>query len=282
MNGFFNLYKPSGMTSALLVHLVKKKTGAKCGHMGTLDPMASGVLPVGIGKANRLFEYLLDKEKEYAAEFTFGAETDTLDKTGAVTQTSEYLPAREELEALLPRFVGESGQVPPRYSAKNVGGRRGYDLARRGVEFTLPPKKVTVTSYRLTGQPGRGVFSFLIRCKGGTYIRSLARDLGRAAGSFAYMSALERTEAGCFRRENAVSVDEFMNLKDVFSALTPADEAVSFPQLRLSGREAEKLLNGVPLAASCGEGLYRAYGDGFLGIAEVRAGQMKLRTYVRE
>lgn len=150
------------------------------------------------------------------------------------------------------------------------------------MEFTLPPKKVTVTSYRLTGQPGRGVFSFLIRCKGGTYIRSLARDLGRAAGSFAYMSALERTEAGCFRRENAVSVDEFMNLKDVFSALTPADEAVSFPQLRLSGREAEKLLNGVPLAASCGEGLYRAYGDGFLGIAEVRAGQMKLRTYVRE
>ena len=166
MNGFFNLYKPSGMTSALLVHLVKKKTGAKCGHMGTLDPMASGVLPVGIGKANRLFEYLLDKEKEYAAEFTFGAETDTLDKTGAVTQTSEYLPAREELEALLPRFVGEIEQVPPRYSAKNVGGRRGYDLARRGVEFTLPPKKVTVTSYRLTGQPGRGVFSFLIRCKG--------------------------------------------------------------------------------------------------------------------
>ena len=131
MNGFFNLYKPSGMTSALLVHLVKKKTGAKCGHMGTLDPMASGVLPVGIGKANRLFEYLLDKEKEYAAEFTFGAETDTLDKTGAVTQTSEYLPAREELEALLPRFVGEIEQVPPRYSAKNVGGRRPHELTMK-------------------------------------------------------------------------------------------------------------------------------------------------------
>lgn len=125
MNGFFNLYKPSGMTSALLVHLVKKKTGAKCGHMGTLDPMASGVLPVGIGKANRLFEYLLDKEKEYAAEFTFGAETDTLDKTGAVTQTSEYLPAREELEALLPRFVGEIEQVPPRYSAKTWAAAGG-------------------------------------------------------------------------------------------------------------------------------------------------------------
>ena len=125
MNGFFNLYKHSGMTSALLVHLVKKKTGAKCGHMGTLDPMASGVLPVGIGKANRLFEYLLDKEKEYAAEFTFGAETDTLDKTGAVTQTSEYLPAREELEALCPASSGKSSRCRPAIPPKTWAAAGG-------------------------------------------------------------------------------------------------------------------------------------------------------------
>lgn len=151
--------------------------------MGTLDPMASGVLPVGIGKANRLFEYLLDKEKEYAAEFTFGAETDTLDKTGAVTQTSEYLPAREELEALLPRFVGEIEQVPPRYSAKNVGGRRGYDLARRGVEFTLPPKKVTVTSYRADRAARQGRFLLSHPMQGG-YVYPFPRPRPGARGGF--------------------------------------------------------------------------------------------------
>ncbi|MFQ7079302.1 MAG: hypothetical protein ACLRSW_15955, partial [Christensenellaceae bacterium] len=183
------------------------------------------------------------------------------------------------LEALLPRFVGEIEQVPPRYSAKNVDGRRGYDLARRGVEFTLPPKKVTVTSYRLTGQPGRGVFSFLIRCKGGTYIRSLARDLGRAAGSFAYMSALERTEAGCFRRENAVSVDEFMNL-NVFFRAHARGRGRLFPQLRLSGGRRKNCSTACRSPLPAGKGC-TAYGDGFLGIAEVgRADEIK--TYVRE
>lgn len=270
------------MSSAFVVHLVKKKTGAKCGHMGTLDPMASGVLPIGIAKANRLFEYLLDKEKEYIAEFTFGTETDTLDSTGTRLRTSATLPSEEEIRALLPRFIGEISQVPPLYSAKNVGGRRGYELARKGIAFELPPKCVTVTEYRLLEQTGVGRFRFLIRCKGGTYIRSLARDLGEAAGTFAHMSSLERTEAGLFRRESSVSVDAFMDTSDVWKLLTPADAVLNFPKLALSERESYKLLNGVPLDIAIRDGLYRVYGEAFLGVAECHANQLKLKTYVRE
>lgn len=282
MNGFINLYKPSGMSSALAVHLVKKKTGAKCGHMGTLDPMASGVLPVGLSKANRLFDYLLDKEKEYVAEFTFGAETDTLDSTGTVLRTSDACPTEAEIRALLPRFIGTISQVPPLYSAKNVGGRRGYELARKGVAFELPPKVVTVTEYRLLGQTEERRFRFLVRCKGGTYIRSLARDLGEAAGTFAHMSALERTEAGMFRKETSVTVDEWMDCANVCALLTPADAVLSFPQLFLPERIWKKLLNGVP--AECGEpdGLYRIYGEEFLGVAECRDRRIKIKTYIKE
>ncbi len=282
MNGFINLYKPSDMSSALAVRLVKKKTGEKCGHMGTLDPMASGVLPIGLSKANRLFDYLLDKEKEYVAEFTFGAETDTLDSTGTVLRTSDVCPSESEIRSLLPRFIGTIAQVPPLYSAKNVGGRRSYDLARKGVAFELPPKEVTVTDYRLLEQTGERRFRFLVRCKGGTYIRSLARDLGEAADTFAHMSALERTEAGMFRKETSVTLDEWMDCADVRALLTPADEAVSFPKIVLSERVRRKLLNGVPTEWEGADGLYRAYGEEFLGIAECCAHQIKIRTYVKE
>ena len=141
--GFVNVDKPSGMTSSAVVNRVKWLTGLPCGHMGTLDPLAGGVLPVGVGNATRLFEYFLNKQKEYVAEFTFGVTSDTLDSTGELIPGGA-VPAAEEIAAVLPRFVGKLSQIPPRYSAKNINGRRGYDLARAGVDFELPPKEVTV------------------------------------------------------------------------------------------------------------------------------------------
>ena len=147
MNGFLNVYKPSGMSSAYALNLIKKRfKGEKMGHMGTLDPLASGVLPVAFGKSTRLFDYLLDKDKVYKAEFTFGYETDTLDRGGVVIKDNGKLPTESDIISVLPSLVGEVMQMPPIYSAKNVNGKRSYELARLGVEVELKPKKVTITS----------------------------------------------------------------------------------------------------------------------------------------
>jgi tRNA pseudouridine55 synthase len=209
MNGFVNIIKPQGMSSALAVSLVKKKIYKQfgkqsIGHMGTLDPMASGVLPMGINQANRLFDYLLDKEKTYVAEFTFGYITDTLDSTGTTEKTTDFIPSIDDIKQKCNDFVGEIDQIPPKYSAKSIGGKRGYELARSGVDFELAPKKVTVISFDLVEQINDVTYKFVIKCKGGTYIRSLCRDLALSLGSLAVMSKLDRVGAGVFSYENAI------------------------------------------------------------------------------
>ena len=140
-SGFINVNKAAGVSSAREVAVIKKLTGQACGHLGTLDPMACGVLPVAVGNATRLFDYFLTKRKRYIAEFTFGTDTDTLDTTGTITAEGGRIPSEEEICAALPYLTGELMQVPPNYSAKNVNGARGYELARKGEVFTLPPKK---------------------------------------------------------------------------------------------------------------------------------------------
>jgi tRNA pseudouridine55 synthase len=151
MKGFINLIKPEGMSSAYAVSRVKKKLKTTCGHMGTLDPMASGVLPVGIDKTSRMFDYLLDKTKTYVAEFEFGYTTDTLDITGEVVERTDKVPTEEQIEGVLSQFVGIIDQIPPKYSAKCIDGKRGYELARRGVEFELQAKKVEILSLLFIG-----------------------------------------------------------------------------------------------------------------------------------
>ncbi|MBE7087198.1 MAG: tRNA pseudouridine(55) synthase TruB, partial [Clostridiales bacterium] len=133
MKGFINVIKPAGMSSAYAVGAVKKKFNCPCGHMGTLDPMASGVLPVGLGKTSRLFDYLLDKTKTYVATFKFGLTTDTLDSTGSIIDSTDYIPTETEIEEKLKDFIGDIEQVPPKYSAKCIDGKRGYQLARRNI-----------------------------------------------------------------------------------------------------------------------------------------------------
>ena len=167
MNGFINLFKPSGMTSAYALNKIKKLLGkkVKCGHMGTLDPMASGVLPVGIGKATRLFNYLLDKDKVYEAEFTFGYETDTLDAEGVTILEGGRIPTLEEVQTASQSLVGVINQIPPSYSAKNVAGTRSYVLARKGIAVELPPKQIEINSIIVTQTEKSNTFKFLIECK---------------------------------------------------------------------------------------------------------------------
>lgn len=282
MKGFINVLKPEGMSSAAVVGKVKKKFNSPAGHMGTLDPMASGVLPVGIGKTSRLFQYLIDKEKTYVARFKFGFTTDTLDITGAVTDKTGIVPTREKIESVLNEFIGEIDQVPPKYSAKCIDGKRGYQLARKGVDFVLEAKKVTILNIECLSQTDEDEFEFKIDCKGGTYIRSLARDIAFKCGSLGTMSSLVRTASGIFNFENGIAFDDFVRLEDVEKYIIPADQAVSFPKINLTAKQAQKILDGVFDDLGIADGIYRVYNENeFWGIGSAEKGVLKINAYVR-
>ncbi len=282
MKGFINLIKPQGMSSAYAVGCVKKKFKIPCGHMGTLDPMASGVLPVGVGKASRLFQYLLDKDKTYVAKFKFGFTTDTLDVTGQTTDTCSYVPSIEEIKGVLGEFIGEIDQIPPKYSAKCIDGKRGYQLARQGVEFELSAKKVNILNVECLSQTDSDEFEFKINCKGGTYIRSLARDIALRLGTLGVMSSLERTKSGVFSIENGVTVEQFLASEKVESLLLPADIAVDFEKLVLLPNQAQKILDGVYEDYGFKDGTYRVYNQTeFWGVGVAKEGKLRIEAYVR-
>ncbi len=274
MTGFLNIDKAEGTSSAFAVNKIKWLLDCPCGHMGTLDPLASGVLPVAAGNAARLFEYFLKKQKTYLARFTFGATTDTLDKEGKVV-VGGRIPTADEIKAALHAFTGEIDQIPPKFSAKCVNGKRGYELARSGKDFTLPPKRVTVYSFSLLEQTDEAEFSFEIVCGGGTYIRSLARDLALALGTNGYMTGLRRTASGPFTIDNAVSLD-VLTKDNVLNYLIPTQSVLPFPVL--TGFD-ERLFHGLALETDAADGLYQVYqGDAFYGLAEAQEGILKIKT----
>lgn len=268
MTGFVNVYKPEGMGSTKVVGRVKYLLKTPCGHMGTLDPLACGVLPVGIGNAARLFDYFLQKEKRYSARFVFGATTDTLDREGEIVRGGR-VPSADEIAAALPAFIGEIMQTPPRYSAVSVNGRRGYDLARSGQDFELSAKKVRIASFTLREQTAPDEFAFDIVCGGGTYIRSLARDLAEALGTKGYMSYLCRTASGVFTCETSVPFDS-LTAENIRDYIIPTDSVLPFPVLENAD---ERIFHGVGVRTACADGLYKLYrGEEFYGIARVADG----------
>ena len=284
MNGFLNLYKPKGVSSAFVLNQIKRSVRSETvGHMGTLDPLASGVLPVAIGKSARLFDFLLDKSKTYVADFAFGYETDTLDLEGKVIRTSPVIPTEEEIARVLPSLCGDVDQIPPLFSAKCVNGKRGYELARKGKEFTLPPKRVHIEKIELLGRTEENKYRFLIVCGGGTYIRSIARDIGEALGSCATMTDLVRRSSGIFDMDSSVTAERFANAEDKKSLLIPPDEVVSFPKLELTEREAERLFNGLYDRFSFPDGIYRVYEpNAFYGVGILTDGKLKVKAYIRD
>lgn len=279
--GFFNVDKPSGLVSSAVVNKIKWLSGVPAGHMGTLDPLASGVLPVGVGNATRLFDYFLEKEKEYIAQFTFGVDSDTLDSTGTLVYGG-HVPSEEDIKGVLPTLFGDIMQVPPKYSAKNVNGRRGYDLARAGVDFELPAKKVHIYGMELLERVSENAFSLKIRCGGGTYIRSLARDIASALGTKAVMSALRRTQSGIFTLENAIPFSFFEgdpNIEELQARMLPTESVLPFERLVISEKNAEKLFHGQTVPAEQADGLYKLYqGEEFYGLAEIKDGKAKAKT----
>ena len=281
--GFINVDKPSGIVSSTVVNKIKWLSGVPCGHMGTLDPLASGVLPVGVGNATRLFDYFLEKDKEYIADFTFGVDSDTLDSTGNLVQGG-HVPNEMEILSVLPTLCGDVMQIPPKYSAKNVNGRRGYDLARAGIEFELAPKKVRIDSVELLGKKEEtaDTYLFKIRCGGGTYIRSIARDMAAALGTKAVMSGLRRTQSGIFTLQNAIPfevLEQDPSVEELEQYLIPTDSVLPFETLPLTDQEVGRILQGQRVKTDMVGGIYKMYtADGFYGLAEVADGLAKAKT----
>ncbi len=271
MTGFLCVDKPSGRSSGFIVNVIKRITKTSCGHMGTLDPFASGVLPVGVGNATRLFEYFLSKKKTYRATFRFGATTDTLDPEGELFVGGQ-IPSEGQISAVLPRFLGEIEQTPPVYSAKSVGGRRSYELARRGEEVALASKKVQIDAFDLLGRRGEDAFEFEITCGAGTYIRALARDLAMSLGTLGYCTALRRTASGIFTEKMAVPFEE-INPETWQNHLLPTDMVLPFSVMEV---EDARFYNGIAIPVDAADGTYKIYRGGqFYGTGEVAGGILR-------
>lgn len=229
MNGFLCVLKPPGMTSSDVVVRVRRKLGgkAKVGHAGTLDPEASGVLPLMVGKASRLFDYLVEKEKTYVAQFKPGYETDTQDAHGQITAGEGKGVTRAQLEAVLPQFIGDIGQIPPMFSALKRDGQKLCDLARQGEQVALEPRPTQVFDIRVLHEMEDGSFILAIRCGRGTYIRTLCNDIGTALGCYGHMGMLLRTQTGMFALEDAHTMEEIDAAEDLAPLLVAMDRPLS-------------------------------------------------------
>lgn len=242
--GFLNIYKPVGMTSHDVVAVLRRITKIKqIGHTGTLDPFAEGVLPVCIGKATRLIEFLAD-DKEYLATVQFGSATTTYDIEGEKTFTSDKKITADDID--LTPFKGEIEQFPPIYSAIKVKGKKLYEYARKGEEVEIKPRKVTIENIELKSfDENLQQAQILIKCSKGTYIRSIAHDLGQNAGVGAHLVKLIRTQAGKFRVENSVSLDGIDVEKNLINPLDMLD----LPVYEVNENQIQKVKHGMPFEA---------------------------------
>ena len=281
MNGFINVLKPVGATASDIVvcikHILHEK---KVGHLGTLDPGASGVLPVAVGQGTKLFNYLTNKVKYYRAFFTFGKTTDTLDSYGQVVESVGKTPTAEQLTSALKSFVGDIQQVPPAYSAISVDGVRAYKLARNGEAVEIRSRSVHIYEISLIEQHSADIFVVDIKCSGGTYIRSLARDIACACGTVGYMSGLIRLQSGCFDIESAYTLDEIRELKekcllDIMFPLKDVEDYVIADELF------DDLNNGRAVRVKF-DGYRKIYCNGvFFGLGKSVNGRLDLEYYLK-
>lgn len=251
--GIIAINKPSGWTSFDVVNKIKHMVKPlKTGHLGTLDPMATGVLLVTIGKATKLFDLMQEKKKTYLATFEFGYLTDTLDITGKITENCEHIPTKQEIEDILPKFVGKISQIPPKYSAKSIGGKRAYELARNNIEFEIKPKVVEIYAINLISYKEKQL-TLEIECGSGTYIRSIGRDIAEQLNTFATMTALERRKVGNFDVNNCHKIE---NLQNIDNLMAPIKEILSYKTLNLSHDKVSKLLNGQTINIEKQDGIF--------------------------
>lgn len=290
VHGWVILDKPVGMTSTHAVSVVKRLYQArKAGHAGTLDPLASGCLPIALGEATKTVPFVMDGEKAYRFTATWGAETDTDDSEGRVTATSPQRPARAAIEGLLPRFIGVIQQTPPKFSAIKIAGERAYDLARDGEDVDLQARDVLIESLDIVDHtPERTVFD--MRCGKGAYVRAVARDLGRALGCYGHVTTLRRTRVGPFD-EAAFTLLPSLQVEGgapdelaVAAALRPAEIALAtLPRIDVLRGDAGRLMRGQGVLWRGRERLAEGaavaiFADGLLvAIGDVEQGELRPR-----
>jgi tRNA pseudouridine55 synthase len=261
VDGFLFVDKPAGPASFAVVKQVRSMLGgAKIGHAGTLDPLASGLLICALGSATRLLPYLPAEPKRYAFAVRFGSETDTLDADGAVTAEGGHFPSRKELEDVCVRFTGNVAQVPPRFSAVKVDGRRAYELARKNAEFEIKERTVTVFSLSVSSySEAAAEAGFEVACSGGTYVRSLVRDMAHALGTLAFASFIRRLAIGPFSVDKAISLE---NVADIRRHIMTVQEALSsIPSVTITQEQCGTIATGRTIGLDMNDAVVIAYTD---------------------
>ena len=296
MNGFVYVDKPAGITSFVAVAKIRRIFGIKkAGHTGTLDPMATGVLPIALGHATRFIELIPSHDKAYKAKFILGKTTDTLDITGKVTGEYNVTSTREDVENILQDFRGEIEQIPPMYSAIKKDGVRLYDLARQGIEIERESRKVTIYSLNLLSYcEDTAEYEIECECSSGTYIRTLIGDIGDKLGCGATMTSLRRTKANGISIDRCYTFEELEKLKDegnVENALGSVDSLIVYDKIKVTAPQAKRFSNGGSLdcerfGGKKEPGLYNVYdpeGE-YLGVGEIDESRAELsvrRVYVK-
>lgn len=253
VDGWLVLDKPQGLSSAQAVGKVRRLFGAaKAGHAGTLDPLATGILPIAFGEATKTMNFVVDGDKSYRFTVKFGESTETDDREGRILAENPARPSDSALLAAIPRFLGALSQVPPIYSALKVAGSRAYELARAGIVPDLPSRTVRIDALRLVGRPDADHAVFEVDCGKGTYVRSLARDLAKEVGSLGHVAELRRLKVGRFTLERAISLDALAHSAQTAAVerlLLPLETALDdIPALALTEAEAHRLRQGQTVA----------------------------------
>lgn len=285
VHGWVVLDKPYGLGSTSAVGKVRwLYTAQKAGHAGTLDPLATGILPIALGEATKTVPFMMDAKKAYQFTLTFGENTDTWDTEGEVTETSDVRPSEADIVKALPQFIGDIEQIPPRYSAIKVDGKRSYDLARSGEVVELKSRQVTVDSFNLLDYDGQAA-TFEVGCGKGTYIRSLARDLAATLGTCGHVTMLRRTRVGPFNLAQSFTLDaleKLCHMGGVSEGLCPVETALDdIPVLALTETDAIELKHGRAIVltpsftAANSEWIVAMLDDKVVALCNADAGQLR-------
>ena len=287
MNGIIVINKPPLKTSHDMVNFVRRLTGIKkVGHTGTLDPMATGVLPICIGKATKAADMLTASDKEYKTQLILGKTTDTQDASGKILKELPVCVTKEDIFEAISHFIGEINQIPPMFSAIKKDGKKLYELARQGISIEREPRMVTVYGIDVTDiDLESNTVTLLVKCSKGTYIRTLCEDIGNRLGCGAYMNTLVRTKSAGFTIEQSITEDELIKMRDggsLENAILPLDSVFEeYAKIKLNGTLAKKVKNGVRIRYETAENgkKYRIYDekDAFLCISECKNGELVLK-----
>lgn len=260
MIGFYNILKPTGVSSGFVVNKIKRITNEKVGHLGTLDPSASGVLSIAVGKATKFFDYFLNKDKEYVALAKFGVLTNTLDSDGEILKREDVQVSLEDIKKVLPSLCGKVDQIPPIFSSKNVNGERAYDLARQGKQVVLEPKKVQIYSIKAEKLTQNNLFRIKIHCSSGTYVRSIIRDIAEKMGTVATTVCIIRTRSGKFEISDSITLDELAENPE--KHLIKINSILNLPEIELSLLQAKDLFSGKEIMLDRDDGEYLSFYQG--------------------